>query len=256
VSGRVAGLLRRLRRQPEPFQLSDADLQGLDPVDRRIVERVWPHTMTSVARIGALINAVRYCIRRKVPGDFAECGVWLGGSVMAMILTLQEMGVNDRDVFLYDTFEGMTRPTERDTSPFERPALEGWDEEAGRVTSAWWASFFEPETLNEEAVRERVLSSGYPEARLHFVRGAVEETLPQHAPDRLALLRLDTDWYESTRHELVNLYPRLSHGGVLLIDDYGHWEGCRRAVDEYFASHAPPVLLNRVDYTARIAVKH
>jgi O-methyltransferase len=150
----------------------------------------------------------------------------------------------------------MTRPTERDTSRFERPALEVWDEDAGRVTSTWWARLFEPEMLSEQAVRELVLSTGYPEERLHFVRGAVEETLPRHAPDRLALLRLDTDWYESTRHELENLYPRLSHGGVLLIDDYGHWEGCRRAVDEYFASHAPPVLLNRVDYTARIAVKH
>jgi O-methyltransferase len=150
----------------------------------------------------------------------------------------------------------MTRPTERDTSRFDPPPLEDWDEEQGRVRTAWWAPFFEPETLNEETVREVVLSSGYPEDRIHFVRGAVEETLPARAPDGLALLRLDTDWYESTRHELEHLYPRLEDGGVLIVDDYGHWEGCRRAVDEYFEREAPPVLLNRVDYTARIAVKH
>jgi hypothetical protein len=99
-------------------------------------------------------------------------------------------------------------------------------------------------------------STGYPDQRLHFIRGTVEETIPGAAPSRLALLRLDTDWYESTRHELLHLYPRLADGGVLIVDDYGHWEGARRAVDEYFAEHPPLPLLARVDYTARIAVKH
>ena len=79
--------------------------------------------------------------------------------------------------------------------------------------------------------------TGYPPERIHFVRGPVEETLPAGAPDEIALLRLDTDWYESTRHELEHLYPRLAAGGVLLVDDYGHWEGARKAVDEYFADH-------------------
>lgn len=253
---RLGEALRRLRRKPQPFQLFEAELEHLEPAERRIVERAWPYTMTSVERLTALIDAVRYCVRREVPGALAECGVWLGGSVLTMILTLQELGVEDRDVFLYDTFEGMTRPTEHDVSRFDAPALEGWDEEAERVTSPWWAPFFDPETLNEQAVRDVVLPSGYPRERLHFVRGPVEETLPRHAPERLALLRLDTDWYESTRHELIHLYPRLSSAGVLIVDDYGHWEGARRAVDEYFGSQAPPLLLNRIDYTARIAVKH
>ena len=124
------------------------------------------------------------------------------------------------------------------------------------TTNAWWAGYFDPDVLNLDAVREVVLSSGYEQRLLHFVQGPVEETLPKTAPDRLALLRLDTDWYESTRHELVHLYPRLVDGGVLIVDDYGHWEGCRRAVDEYFAAEADPVLLSRVDYTARIAIKH
>jgi len=110
--------------------------------------------------------------------------------------------------------------------------------------------------VGQDAVRATLTQSGYPTGRLHFVRGPVETTLPEHAPERLALLRLDTDWYESTRHELQHLYPRLSEGGVLIVDDYGHWEGARRAVDEYFERHPPAPLLNRIDYTGRIAVKH
>ena len=231
-------------------------LESLAPEDREIIERVWPFTMTSVERLAALIDGVRYCVRRNVPGAIVECGVWLGGSVLAVLLTLQELGADDRQVYLYDTFQGMTRPTEHDVSRYDTPALEGWDEKSRRITNAWWAGYFDPDVLNLDAVGEVVLSSGYEERLLHFVQGSVEETLPKTAPDRLALLRLDTEWYESTRHELVHLYPRLVDGGVLIVDDYGHWEGCRRAVDEYFATEADPILLSRVDYTARIAIKH
>jgi hypothetical protein len=223
----------------------------LAPADLAIVERALPYTMTGHARLAALLDGVRYCIRRDVPGAFAECGVWRGGSVLAMILTLQELGVSDRDIHLYDTFEGMTAPTEADTSALHPPALETWRETDGRP----YQELFDPKVFDEGSVREILSSTGYPAERLHFVRGPVEETLPDRAPAQLALLRLDTDWYESTLHELVHLYPRLEDGGVLIIDDYGHWEGARRAVDEYFAEAAPPLLLNRIDYTGRIAVK-
>jgi len=97
--------------------------------------------------------------------------------------------------------------------------------------------------------------TGYPAERIHYVKGKVEETIPATLPSRIALLRLDTDWYESTRHELQHLYPLLSTHGVLIIDDYGHWQGARQAVDEYFAASAEPVFLHRVDYTARLVVK-
>jgi hypothetical protein len=106
-----------------------------------------------------------------------------------------------------------------------------------------------------EVVRERVESTGYPPERIHLIEGRVEDTLPATAPDRLALLRLDTDWYASTRHELLHLYPLLGDGGVLIVDDYGHYEGARQAVDEYFAERGETVLLQRIDYTGRMAVK-
>lgn len=221
-----------------------------------ILERARPLTMTSAERMTALIDSVSYVIQRNVPGSFAECGVWRGGSVMAMILRLQQLGVNDRDIYLFDTFEGMTEPTESDTSRFDGAAMTTWKETQASGEKAWGA-LFNSERFNENDVRNNLLATGYPAERLHFVRGKVEDTIPQHAPAQIALLRLDTDWYESTRHELIHLWPRLSQHGVMIVDDYGHWDGCRKAVDEYFGpgGSAPPILLNRIDYTGRVAIK-
>jgi len=240
----------RADRAPIPESLVD----HASEVDRRIVERALPYTMTTPARLLALVDAVRYCVGRGLDGAFAECGVWRGGSVLAMLLTLEDLGAVDRDVYLYDTFEGMTQPVAEDVSAFDPPALDTWrNAESAQRTP--WEELFEPTTFNEDAVRALLGSTGYPAERLHFVRGPVEHTLPAAAPDRLALLRLDTDWYESTRHELVHLFPRLATAGVLIVDDYGHWQGARKAVDEYMQEQDLVLLLNRIDYTGRIAIK-
>lgn len=231
----------------------ERELGRLEEADRRIVEAALPNTMTSVARLVALVDAVRYCVRREVPGGFAECGVWLGGSVLTMLLTLQDLGVDDRDVWLYDTFEGMTEPTEHDVSRYDESALESW-RRAEAENTRQYPQVFDPELFNQERVRETLLATGYPAERLHLVKGPVAETLPASGPGDLALLRLDTDWYESTLHEMQHLYPLLVTDGVLIVDDYGHWDGCRRAVDEYMANEKP-LLLNRIDYTGRIAIK-
>jgi hypothetical protein len=248
--------VRRPEPAPEPELPAievrrDRDLDAISAEDRQIIEACFHHTMTGVLRLAALIDSVRHCVRRGLPGDFAECGVWRGGSVLAMLLTLREMGVEDRDVWLFDTFEGMTEPTEADRSDYFPPATELWERTDGRP----WPEWFSSEVFNEELVRELISTAGYPAERIHFVKGPVEATIPEAAPERLALLRLDTDWYESTRHELVHLYPRLCPGGVLILDDYGHWDGARKAVDEYFAAEAEPLLLSRIDYSGRLAVK-
>ncbi|HEY0633248.1 MAG TPA: TylF/MycF/NovP-related O-methyltransferase [Thermoleophilaceae bacterium] len=259
ASGLIGTTLRKIRRradaQPDGTERPQPDLSEVDEHDRPIIQQAFPYTMTGVQRLEATVNAVRHCVKREIPGDFAECGVWRGGSVLAMILVLQEMGVDDRDIHLFDTFEGMTEPTEHDVSRIDPPALEDWNAARERDERPW-SELFGEDVFDEHSVRETVLSTGYPEERIHIVKGPVEETIPEHAPERLALLRLDTDWYESTRHELHHLYPRLREGGVLIIDDYGHWQGARRAVDEYFSAQAPPLLLNRIDYTGRIAIKH
>lgn len=250
----LAGAVSATRDREPPAPAIARELAVLDGEDRAIVARALPYTMTGVPRLQALIDAVRYLERRGVHGAFAECGVWRGGSVVAMIETLRGMAATPRDIWLYDTFEGMTEPTEADVSAFEPPALATWREATARGERPW-AELFGTDMFSEASVRSTLTATGYPAEHLHLVRGPVEETLPAREPEGpLALLRLDTDWYESTRHELEHLYPLLARGGVLIIDDYGHFEGARRAVDEYFADHAP-VLLTRIDYTGRLAVK-
>ena len=231
----------------------DSPLAGATPEDAAILEHAAPFTMTSFERLQANIDAVRYCLRRGVPGAIVECGVWRGGSVLAMILALQEFGVDDREVFLYDTFEGMTEPTEADVSTVSGSALNAWNDAAGR-NERMQSELFAEDIYDVDSVRETVLSSGYPAERVHLVQGDVMETIPAVAPSEIALLRLDTDWHASTAHELEHLYPRIQAAGVLIIDDYGHWDGARRAVDDYFADQ-PPILLHRTDYTGRIGIK-
>lgn len=220
----------------------------IDPRWVQTFELVRPFTQTSLERVAALCDAVRYLTHAGIPGDIVECGVWRGGSMMAAARTLLELDATDRELHLFDTYEGMTAPSALDVSLHDVKASDQLAAESrDNPTSVWCVS-----GLDE--VRQNMASTGYPDDRVHYVAGAVEETLPQFAPAHIALLRLDTDWYESTRHELVHLFPRLSPGGVLIIDDYGHWRGARRAVDEYLAAHRVPLLLNRIDYTGRMGI--
>jgi len=106
-----------------------------------------------------------------------------------------------------------------------------------------------------DEVKKNVYGTGYPQDKIHFVKGKVEDTIPGTMPNQIALLRLDTDWYQSTMHELTHLFPLLQAKGVLIIDDYGHWQGAGKAVDEYFADKQISILLNRIDYSGRIAIK-
>jgi O-methyltransferase len=226
----------------------------VEPAERAILDEVRGYTLTSEERVLATMDAVEYIARNDVPGALVECGVWRGGSVLAMIRTLQRFGVDDRDVYLFDTFEGMTAPSELDVSDYHEPAIDTWrrDQDAGKQS---WDYFFDPSLYTLKSVQDLLLATGYPAARLHFVVGPVEETLPGKAPEQIAVLRLDTDWYESTKHELDHLYPLVAAGGVLILDDYGHWDGARRAVDEYFADLGTRPLLCRTDYTGRIGTK-
>jgi hypothetical protein len=160
---------------------------------------------------------------------------------MAAAKTLIQLNSAERYLYLFDTFAGMTPPDERDVS-YE-----------GHAASAIFEQVrcYAPQQEVEVAVR----GVGYDNSKIRFVRGRVEDTIPDQAPSVISLLRLDTDWYESTRHELIHLFPRLSKGGVIIIDDYGHWQGARRATDEYLSQANISLLLNRIDYTGRIGVK-
>jgi hypothetical protein len=216
------------------------------PSLRNTIALVEEFTMTSPERIASLVNGVEYIEKQKIAGDIVECGVWRGGSMMAVAHTLILLG-GQRRLHLFDTFEGMPPPTDRDIN------LRG--DSASKLLkdsdrSAWvWAE------CQIDEVRRNMELTGYSPENVSYIVGKVEDTIPARAPEQIALLRLDTDWYESTKHELVHLFPLLSQGGVLIIDDYGHWEGARRAVDEYMEENNIPILLCRIDYTGRIAVK-
>ncbi len=223
--------------------------RDLDPEIARIVQSVHEYTMTSTQRIAALCEAVKYVVDSRIEGDIVECGVWRGGSMMAVAKTLRWLGDDSRTLRLFDTFEGMTPPTDNDVE-FDGKTASALlaSSDKNNAESVWC-------TAPLEGVKAVLSQTGYDPDKLEFVQGRVEDTLPDSAPERIALLRLDTDWYESTRHELEHLYPRLVPGGVLIIDDYGHWQGARKAVDEYISKHQLPILLNRIDYSGRCAIK-
>ena len=229
-----------------PAEREAAALADLSDADRALIRRVDPFTMTSLERRASLLGAVDHVVRHGVAGDIVECGVWRGGSMLLVALALMARGDTSRELYLYDTFEGMNEPTANDRSHTGESAAA----QLARTTKGdgVWCE------AGLEDVQANLWSTGYPRERIHFVKGPVEQTNPGTLPRQVALLRLDTDWYESTRHELTHLYPLLARQGVMIIDDYGHWQGARRAVDEYFA--AAPVFLHRVDYTARLMVKH
>jgi O-methyltransferase len=220
----------------------------VEPWVAEIIEKAAPFTMTSHERISALCHAVRYVTKHNIPGDIVECGVWRGGSMMAAALTL--LGEHDltRTLYLFDTFEGMPSPTEVDRATSSGKSAALLLEEADESSLIWAHAALDD-------VRANLASTNYPTERIRFMRGRVEDTIPRAAPENIAILRLDTDWYASTRHELIHLYPKLSVGGVLVVDDYGHWEGARKAVDEFINDNRLPILLQRIDYTGRIAVK-
>src|SRR5262249_2769086 len=217
-----------------------------DPTFRLLYERVKPYTMTSIERLYALYKATEYILNTNVLGDFVECGVWRGGSMMIVALTAIALGNSTRRLFLFDTFEGHPKP---DRGKDGADNFNEWQSRRISDRSSDWAR------VSLEDVRRNVESTGYPVDKIIFVKGMVQDTLAANAPERIYLLRLDTDWYDSTAYELKYLYPRLSDRGVLILDDYGSMPGARRATDEYFKERRDAPLFNRIDYSGRIAVK-
>ena len=228
-----------LRRRGPPWE----QFPTLDfpPAWQDVIERITGHTWVSHERTGGLIQAVEHVVANEIPGAFVECGVFKGGSSMAAALTFLRLG-DLRELYLFDTFEGMTEPREIDVDLRGVSAAEHYNAaDPGAVAS-----------LDE--VEAAMRSTGYPMDRVTLVQGRVEDTVPDRAPEHISVLRLDTDWYESTRHELVHLWPRVSRGGILIVDDYGHYVGARTAVDEYFANQG--VFLHRLDYSGRLTIRN
>lgn len=217
--------------------------------EREDIAFVKPYTMTSDERLVTLSRSIDYVVENNIQGDIVECGVWKGGSMMMVAKRLEKLKNTSRKLFLFDTYEGMSEPGTVDIAWDAISAeekLNSSDKFEGR--NVWCYS-----TLGE--VKNNLKLTGYNNDNMFFIQGKVEDTLPHSSIGKISLLRLDTDWYESTKHELDCLYDKLEIGGILIIDDYGHWQGAKKAVDEFIKERGLKLFLNRIDYTGRLAVK-
>ncbi|WP_084062913.1 TylF/MycF/NovP-related O-methyltransferase [Arenimonas malthae] len=239
----MLGYIRSVRDALRASKLSD-----IPPWQRAVLAEVKPYTMAGVARTLSTISVVEYIVKQGIQGAVVECGVWRGGQMMAAALSLLELKA-ERDIFLFDTFSGMTEPGVSDLDHSGAPAAPVYMDSLGRPIGSRWCE------AGIDDVRRNLNSTGYPSSRIHYVQGDVEETIPRAAPEQIAYLRLDTDWYSSTAHELEHLFPRVSQHGVVTIDDYGHWLGARQATDEYLAKNRVRAMMHRIDYSARQFVK-
>jgi O-methyltransferase len=224
---------------------------NLDPRFLEIYHKCQDYTLTPFKAMYAVYEAASYVAKAGIAGDFVQCGVWKGGSAMIVALTFLQFHSQQRSLFLYDTYEGMpdtgVNDAEYDAGPFH-VAMNITTRLRGGHSGIFYASL--------EEVRRNMQTTGYSEAHVYLVKGMVEETLPSRAPEQISLLHLDSDLYQSTYHELTHLYPRLTKGGVLIVDDYGTWKGSRKATDQYFEENGINMLLTPAGSTgARMGIK-
>ncbi len=206
----------------------------------------------SKERFLSLYQAVRYIYRNKIEGDFVECGVFMGGSAMMIANTMREIDEKNyfkKKVWLYDTFDGMPDADENDVNIDNQIASDFLKNSTKKENSKdIWAY------SSLDYVKKNLKKTKLEDENIIIVKGLVEETLEKNKPSKISLLRLDTDFYQSTKIELDMLYPNLVVGGVIIIDDYGHWKGCKKAVDEYF-NNKNNFFLQQIDYSGIIGIK-
>jgi len=233
-------------RRTSPYQNFLFPVEA-DEFERLSVMNAKNYSLTPVERLWALAYACKYIQAKNIPGDFVECGVWKGGNLILMS-ALNEYRGGSKKIYGFDTFSGMTAPTEIDQDLWGESAvnlLKNSEYKDGTDSYHVFASM----SLVKEILKKNNCFD------IILIEGDVGETLLeiQNLPSSISLLRLDTDWYESTKIELEVLYPLLEPGGILIIDDYGHFSGARKAVDEYFKNEIP--FMFHVDYSCRILIK-
>ena len=233
-----------LEKRPE---LNEEDINAIKYVLKNDL------TMVSPARLTDTVLAVKHIEINNIPGSFVECGTWRGGNAIAASLACNKYFKN-RNFYIYDTFTGMSEPDDRvDKSVFIGDTSKNVFNKHQELNFNSWCYA----SLDE--VKENFKKAGLTLENITFIKGKVEDTLKikSNLPEKISVLRLDTDWYDSTIVELEVLYPKLEIGGVLLIDDYGYWDGARKAVDDYFLRHDTPTrpFFAHSDFTGRIGIK-
>lgn len=229
---------------PFPIELNQDDIGLLEYIKSNKL------TMTSYERLWTTLMACKHVIDNDIEGDFVECGVWRGGNALLAAAIFKRYQCK-KNVYLFDTFEGMTNPSSEDREYRGGDASAMLQAASKREDNIWCIASIDD-------VKNNFRKANLLDDNIFFVKGDVGETLDDktNLPERISVLRLDTDWYESTRKELEILYPRLSIGGSLMIDDYGHWAGSRQATDEYFADKPHRPFLQCIDYTGRSGIKY
>lgn len=189
-----------------------------------IVDLCSRFSLLSKERLIYNIQAIDYICNKNIQGDIVEIGVWKGGSMLAMLLALEKNNRLDKTIRLYDTFEGMTPCTDADKDHKGTAAKDLIQQDP------FWSCI----SSLEEVKRNISQNSNYPSNLIKYHKGDICKT--EFIPDAISVLRLDTDWYESTKFELDHFYDKVSSGGIIIIDDYGWWNGCKKAVDEFLDS--------------------
>ena len=219
----------------------DSCMDRDDEMFNRIYEKCNEYSMTSKERKYALYQAVKYIVNNNIKGDFVECGVWRGGSCMIIAETLKEMKELNRKIYVYDTFNGMAKPTEEDYRLSDGYcAIKSWEDYKTKYPEGWVC-------ISLEEVKRNILSTDYPKENIIFVKGKVEDTIPKIIPKEIALLRLDTDWYESTKKELDILFPKVVKDGIIIVDDYYTWQGAKIATDEFISKNKNKIKIIKSD---------
>ena len=218
--------------------------------EKENISAIQEFTMTSNERMVVLSRAIDYLVENKIEGDIVECGVWKGGSMMLIARKLLQLNDHKRNLFLFDTFEGMSDPNEKDVSAIDNSTASELLQKENKFEgdNVWCYSSL-------EEVKSNLEKTNYSNEKIFYFKGKVEDTLPEPSVGRIALLRLDTDFYESTKHELETLYDLVVPNGIIIIDDYGHWSGSKKAVNEFIEKRKLKIFLNRIDYTGRLAIK-
>ncbi len=231
------------------YKRNEHYIAEIDENELNIIKKISNYSMSTPANHWAIIQSIKHIFKNNIEGDFVECGVWKGGNLILFKIISENLNMNNQ-IYAFDTFEGMPEPGNKDFDLKDINAKKIYDNYK-KKNIKWCYSNLEEVKLNIASFSSEYINS------FKFIKGKVEDTLldNKNLPEKISLLRLDTDFYESTKKELEILYPRLSSGGVLIIDDYGHWKGTKRAVDEYFKLNSKFEWLHRIDYGSRLLIK-
>ena len=229
------------------------DFVGISQFEKKTLETCSNFSMTGFDRMFFLIKAINQIHIDNVEGDFVECGVWRGGNLILFQKLIEKLNIKNKKIFAYDTFEGMTTPGNSDFSVNNEKAL--------NIINNLKKKNIDPAKnivlakCDLENVKYNYYKNTKKNNNLILIKGDVEKTLKikKNLPKKISILRLDTDWYKSTKIELETLFPLLSKNGILIIDDYGYWKGSKKAVDNYFKKKQ--INLIKIDFTSRYLFK-